>query len=81
MITVYSTPGCIDCRHTKHQMNRLGVAYEDGDLTADVAKRFGVMSAPLVTETVGGEEKKLWVGNIQMDKILALSRKKDMVQA
>lgn len=80
MITVYSTPGCTHCRHTKRQMDKLGVAYKEGDLTADVAHRFGALAAPLVTDSTSGDEKKLWVGGIQMDKIIALSRNKEMAK-
>lgn len=71
-VTVYSKPVCIQCTATKREMERLGIAFKEVDLTKDaVALRrvidLGYASAPVVE--AGGEH---WSG-FRPEKIAALA--------
>nr|WP_290689839.1 glutaredoxin family protein [Haematobacter sp. UBA3484] len=53
MVIVYTTPGCQPCRATKRALHQRGIAYEEIDLTQDVAalelvRSWGYHSAPVV---------------------------------
>lgn len=75
MITVYSLPSCPNCVNTKRFMNRQNVSYTEDELTTDSAARLGYRAAPIVTETVDGEESVLWAGGLNVDGIIDLSRR------
>ena len=62
MITVYTTPNCVQCNQTKRYFDSKGVSYETVDLTQDpqameMVKSMGYTSAPVV---VAGEDS--WSG-------------------
>lgn len=70
MITIYETPGCVQCRMTKHWLDRAGAEYQTVDLSEspqDMAavKALGYQSAPVVA--VGDEH---WSG-FQPARLLA----------
>lgn len=72
MITIFSTPSCIQCTATKREMDRKGIDYDMVDLTKDEAaynrvKDLGYNSAPVV---IAGEDH--WSG-FRPDKIGALA--------
>lgn len=75
MITVYSLPNCPNCVNTKRFMNRQNVSYTEDELTVDSADRLGYRTAPVVTETIDGEESVLWAGGLNVDGIIDLSRR------
>lgn len=68
-VTVYTKPGCIHCDRTKDYMNRLGISYDEVDVTQDDEARsklvdeWGFRVVPVV-ET--GED--VWSG-FKPDKI------------
>ena len=71
-ITVYSTPGCTQCRMTYKALDRAGIEYEVIDLsqdtdTADKLREQGFRQAPIV---LAGTET--WTG-FRPDKIKALA--------
>lgn len=53
MVTVYTTPACVQCKMTKSELSKLGVEYreidlhENEDAVAEV-KRHGFLAAPVV---------------------------------
>lgn len=66
MITIYETPGCVQCRMTKHWLDRAGAEYQTVDLSEspqDMAavKALGYQSAPVVIATNGGVDEH-WSG-------------------
>lgn len=70
MITIYETPGCVQCRMTKRWLDRAGAEYQTVDLSEspqDMAavKALGYQSAPVVA--VGDEH---WSG-FQPARLLA----------
>lgn len=72
MITVYSTPSCIQCAATTREMDRKGISYDVVDLTKDEnayarVTEMGYRQAPVV---VAGEDH--WSG-FRPDKIQDLS--------
>ena len=75
MVTVYSLPSCPNCDNTKRFMKRQNVSYTEADLTVDSADRLGYRAAPIVTETIDGEESVLWAGGLNVDGIIDLSRR------
>lgn len=51
-VTVYSTTTCPDCRSLKAWLTRIGIAFDERDLTdeavmAEAKQRFGVRVAPI----------------------------------
>lgn len=71
MITVYSTPVCMQCTATKRELDRRGIAYTSVDLTEDAAamekvRALGYAQAPVV---IAGDDH--WAG-FRPDKIAAL---------
>jgi glutaredoxin-like protein NrdH len=61
-ITVYTTPGCVQCRPTKAKLDRAGVPFTEVDLAlpeneahAERIKAKGYLQAPVV-ETSDGRE-------------------------
>ena len=51
-VVVYSTPTCPDCRSLKSWLARVGIDYDERDLTdqavmEDAKRRFGVRVAPI----------------------------------
>jgi glutaredoxin-like protein NrdH len=71
-ITVYSTPGCTQCRMTYKALENAGIAYEVIDLSQDADKleelrQQGFLQAPIV---MAGTET--WSG-FRPDKIKALA--------
>lgn len=58
MVTVYSKPNCQKCVWTKRKLNKLGVTYDEVDLTADPDARahvqsLGHLEAPVVVTPEG----------------------------
>lgn len=52
-ITVYTLPDCVQCDHTKRQLDRMAVPYEVIDLSSDeralaYVQSLGYASAPVV---------------------------------
>ncbi len=68
-VTVYSTPTCPWCTRAKSYLKEIGVAYEDKDVSVDVAaaremvKLSGQMGVPVVSidgnVVVGFDKKKI----------------------
>ncbi|ODR27274.1 glutaredoxin domain-containing protein [Mycolicibacterium porcinum] len=53
MVTLCSKPGCPPCKATKRELDKLGLEYQQVDVTADpsaaeVVKALGYNSAPVV---------------------------------
>lgn len=51
-VTVYSTPTCPDCRALKAWLDRIGVPFDERDLTEltvmdEAKRRFGIRVAPI----------------------------------
>ncbi|MCZ9884621.1 glutaredoxin domain-containing protein [Arthrobacter sp. B2a2-09] len=64
-ITVYTTPGCVQCRPTKATLGKMGVPFREIDLalpeneeTADWIRSLGYSQAPVVMTSFGDE----WTG-------------------
>ncbi len=73
MITVYSTPVCMQCTATKKEFDRKGVAYDSVDLTQDAeamakVRALGYQQAPVVIVS----EDEHWSG-FRPDKISAVA--------
>jgi glutaredoxin-like protein NrdH len=71
-VTVYTTPGCVQCDMTKKQFDKLGVIYTVVDLTtipkkAAEFKELGYLAAPIVTTDI-----KAWSG-FKFTKIRSLA--------
>lgn len=67
-VVVYTTPTCPDCRALKEWLTRLGVPFEERDLTdptvmAEAKARTGVRVAPITV--VGG---RVFYGTFQSQK-------------
>jgi glutaredoxin-like protein NrdH len=65
-ITVYSKPGCVQCTYTKIFLGKLGLPYQDIDVTQDAdalrdAKRLGKNELPVVVVANNGESQH-WAG-------------------
>lgn len=72
-VSVYTTPGCVQCDATKRALNKYGIPFSEIDLNADEEARgslteAGWRRAPVV-ETSQGE---MWSG-FRPDKIRALA--------
>jgi len=72
MITIFSTPSCIQCTATKREMDRKGIDYNMVDITKDEAaynqvKGLGYNQAPVV---IAGDDH--WSG-FRPDKIGSLA--------
>ena len=61
-ITVYTTPGCVQCRATLRALERAGLDYETVDLAADPQARDFVMSLGHVAAPVVLTEDRHWSG-------------------
>jgi len=51
-VTVHTKPNCVQCTATKRKLGTLGIPYTEVELTDESAaqfKRFGHLSAPIVT--------------------------------
>lgn len=64
-ITVYTTPGCVQCRPTKSKLTKAGVTFREIDVTlpeneahAEHIKALGYTQAPVVMTSYGDE----WTG-------------------
>lgn len=70
MITVYSTPNCMQCKMTVRELNRRGLEHQVIDLTTDsqaydyVTQQLGYQAAPVVTTGSGDH----WTG-FRPDKV------------
>jgi glutaredoxin-like protein NrdH len=65
-ITVYSKPGCMQCTYTKMELEKLGLAYQDIDITQDRdaakdAARLGHRTLPVVVVANNGSTQR-WAG-------------------
>jgi glutaredoxin-like protein NrdH len=74
-ITVYTKPGCVQCKHTFNQLDKAGLEYTKVDVSVDEEGRaavaaLGYMALPVVV--VGAEH---WSGN-RPDRIKALTEPK-----
>lgn len=72
LVTVYTTPNCVQCMTTKRQMDKLGIRYDVIDLTQhpDKLEEFrekGYTQAPIVTT-----DTKTWSG-YRHEKIQSLA--------
>jgi len=52
-VVIYTLPSCVQCDTSKRMMDRLGVEYEEVDLTkdptaADYVKELGYTAAPII---------------------------------
>ena len=61
-ITVYSKPACVQCEQTKKQLSRVGLSYEEVDLTQDAeamkkVQELGYRQAPVI---IAGDQH--WAG-------------------
>lgn len=61
-MTVYTTPGCVQCTPTKRKLTNAGVPFEEVDLTlpeneaeADRIRSLGYSQAPVVMTSYGDE--------------------------
>lgn len=61
-ITVYTTPGCVQCKPTKKKLDNAGVDYREIDVTlpeneehAEHIRRLGYTQAPVVMTSYGDE--------------------------
>ena len=71
-VTVYTTPGCVQCDMTKKQFDNLGIIYSVVDLTkapkkAAEFKELGYLATPIVTTDI-----KAWSG-FKLAKIRSLA--------
>lgn len=71
-VTVYSTPGCVQCNQTKKQFDKLGVPYDAIDLSqhpelTEQFKEDGLLQAPIVVVGEGLDARR-WSG-FRLDKI------------
>lgn len=77
-IVVYSKPDCVQCRYTKQELTKLGLIFENIDVTLDRAAERDVRDMGLgttlpivvVSYANGGDSQK-WSG-LKLDKIRAL---------
>lgn len=72
LVTVYTTPNCVQCMSTKRQFDKLGIEYSEVDLTEhpeklDEFKALGFTAAPIVTT-----DTKIWSG-FRLSKIQSLA--------
>lgn len=52
-VTIYTLPACVQCDTSKRMMNRLGIEYEEIDMSKDEAaveyvKELGYTAAPII---------------------------------
>lgn len=73
MITVYSTPSCIQCDATKRELDRKGIEYNVVDLTKDDAAYAKVTSMGYRQAPVVVADDDHWAG-FRPDKISALTK-------
>lgn len=72
LITVWSTPNCVQCMMTKRELDKRGIEYQALDLTEhpdqlEAFKEQGLLQAPIVTT-----DTKVWSG-FRLDKIKSLA--------
>ena len=72
-ITVYTKPGCVQCRATEKALDKAGVSYDVVDITEDPAARdyvmaLGYLQAPVV---VAGDAH--WSG-FRPDRVSSVAR-------
>lgn len=72
-ITVYTKPACVQCRATKRALTKLGLEFQEVDLSEDAGalatvKSLGFMQAPVIA--ANGE---YWSG-YRPDRIKALAK-------
>lgn len=70
-VDVYSTPNCVQCMMTKKQMTKLGIKFNEHDLSqmpkkVEEFKALGYVAAPIVTT-----DTKIWSG-FRLEKINSL---------
>lgn len=67
-ITVYTTPGCVQCKPTKKWLDDRGILYREVDLAespkdAEAIRELGFKQAPVVIVSTGDPELDLmWSG-------------------
>ena len=72
MVTVYTTPSCVQCRMTKGELVKRGIEYREVSLLEDdealaLVKEHGFLAAPVVNV---GEE---WWSGFRPDKLSELA--------
>ena len=80
-VTVYSQPGCMPCKMTLRQLDKLGVDYKAVDITTDdeAAARLqagGWRTTPVVSVSCGGDIVAVWSG-FRWEAIKALGAQVD----
>lgn len=78
VVTVHTTPGCVQCRMTERALDRRGIDYVVVDLSVDEAalarvRELGHATAPVVvvTDTASGRVADHWAG-FKPERIAAL---------
>lgn len=61
-VTVYTKPGCVQCRATMHALERAGMSFTTVDITADAQARNFVMSLGYLTAPVVVSAATHWSG-------------------
>jgi glutaredoxin-like protein NrdH len=75
-VTVHSTPNCVQCNQTKRELTKLGIEFEEVDLSKNPKllaefKEKGYLAAPIV---VAGQQ--IWSG-FKFERIRSLKAVKD----
>ncbi|WP_370517414.1 glutaredoxin-like protein NrdH [Pseudactinotalea sp. HY160] len=78
IVTVYTTPSCIQCETTKRKLARSQIPYETVDLSTDadamaMIKAQGFTQAPIVVARDADGGKQTWSG-FRPDKIKELTK-------
>ena len=71
-VTVYTKPGCVQCRATLRAFERAGVTFASVDITIDVQARDFVMSLGYLQAPVVVSGTTHW-GGFRPDRIAALA--------
>ena len=71
MVTVYGKPACTGCRATKRMLDKLGVVYEEVDLTQDEVALARFQAKGLVTAPIVETDTDTWSG-FRYDKLKEL---------